>query len=91
MLNPFQAAHAGVQEICIRRSFYSEDYRIRPAVRGELVVHLEKEVTVRRCSYRYAGPSLWNAFSQDIHDSSLSLSQLQHNIETFLYRDVYHI
>ena len=63
-----------ITDMCIRRSFDSEHYQHRSAARGELVVLLAKKVTIARRSFRYAGPSLWNALPQDIRDVSLSLS-----------------
>ena len=80
-----------IAEMCIRRCFDSEHYQLRSVVRGELVVPLAKKVTLGRRSFRYAGPSLWNALPRDIHDVSLSLSQFQSKLKTFLYREVYHL
>ena len=47
-----------IVKICIRHSFDSEHYQLRSAVRGELFM---KKITLGRRSFRYAGPSLWNA------------------------------
>ena len=80
-----------IAEMCIRRPFDSEHYQLRSAVRGELILPLAKQVTLGRCSFRYAGTSLWNALPQDIRDVSLSLSQFQSKLKTFLYREVYHL
>ena len=80
-----------IAEMRIRRSFDREHYQLRCAVRGELVVPLAKKVTLGRRSNRFVGPSLWNALPQDIRDVSLSLSQFQYKLKTFLYREVYHI
>ena len=80
-----------IVEMCFRRCFDSERYQLRSAVRGELVVPLAKIVTLGRRSFRYAGPSLWNALARDIRDVTHSLSQFQSKLKTFLYREVYHL
>ena len=86
-----ETAPVYIAETCIRRSFDSEHCQLRSAVGGELVVPLAKNLTPERRSFRYAGPSLWNAFPQDIPDVSLSLSQFQSKLKTFLYREFYHL
>ena len=80
-----------IAEMCIRRSFDSEHYQLRSAVRGELVVPLAKKVTLGRRIFRYAGTTLWNALPQDNRDVSHSHSLFQDKIKTFLYREVYHL
>ena len=80
-----------IAEMYIRRSFNSEHYQLRSAVRGELVVPQRKKVTLGRRNFRYAGQSLWNALPQDTRDASLSLSQFQSELKMFLHREVYHL
>ena len=64
----------------MRRSFDTGRYQLLSAVRGELVVSATKKITRGRRSFRYAGPSLRNALSQDI-DFSLFTSPLQTKLE----------
>ena len=80
-----------IAEMCIKHLFNTENYQLRSAVRGELVVLLAKKVTLGRRAFRYAGPSLWNTLPQDIRDLSLSLCQFQTVRKTFLYCEVYNL
>ena len=62
-----------IAEMCIRRSFDTEHYQLRSAVRGELCCASSEKSNSMTSQVRYAGPSLWNALPQGIRDLSLSL------------------
>ena len=47
-----------ITDMCVKRSFESEHYNLRSAVRGELVVPLALKSTLGRRSFKYSGPSL---------------------------------
>ena len=79
-----------IADMCVKRSFESERYNLRSAVRGELVVPLARKSTLGRRSFKYSGPSLWNALSHDIRDSSLTFSQFRSGLKTLLYREAYY-
>ena len=79
-----------IADMCVKRSFESEHYNLRSAVRGELVVPLVRKSTLRRRSFKYSGPSLWNALPHDIRDSSLTFSQFRSGLKTLLYRAAYY-
>ena len=75
----------------VKRSFESEHYNLRSAVRGELVVPLARKSTLDHRSFKYSGPSLnWNALPHDIRDSSLTFSQFRSGLKTLLYREAYY-
>ena len=77
-------------DVCMKRSFESEHYNLRSAVRGELVVPLARKSTLGHCSFKYSGPSLWNALSHDIRDPCLMFSQFRSGLKTLLYREAYY-
>ena len=74
----------------MKRSFESEHYILRSAVRGELVVQLARKSTLGRRSFKYGGSSLWNALPHDIRDPCLTFSQFRSELKTLLYREPYY-
>ena len=76
--------------MCVKRSFESEHYNLRSAARGELVVPLDRKSTLGRRSFKYSGPSPWNALPHDIRESSLTFSQFRSGLKTLLYREAYY-
>ena len=80
-----------IADMCVKRSFESEHYNLRSAVRGELVIPpLARKSTLGRPSFKYSGPSLWNALPHDIRDYCLTLSQFTSGLKTLMYREAYH-
>ena len=51
-------APAYITDMCVKRTFDSERYNLRSAVRGELVVPPARKATLGRRSFTYSGPSL---------------------------------
>ena len=79
-----------IADMRVKRSFESERYNLRSAVRGEPVVPLARKSTPGRPSFKYNGPSLWNALPHDIRDYCLTLSQFTSGLKTLLYREAYY-
>ena len=79
-----------IADMCVQRSFESERYNLRSSVRGELVIPLARKSTLGRRSFKYRGPSLWNALPHDIRDYCLTLSQFTSGLKTLLYREAYY-
>ena len=73
-----------IADIFVKRSSESEHYNLRSAVRGELVVPLARKSTLGRRSFKYSGPSLWNALPHDIRDYCLTLSQFTSGRKTIV-------
>ena len=74
----------------MKRSFESEHYNLRSVVCGELVVPLARKSTLGRRSFKYSGPSLWNALPHDSQDPCLTFSKLRSGLKTLLYREAYY-
>ena len=93
--NSLQAVHAFyrglhrmapscIADMCVKRSFESEHYNLRSAVRGELVVPLAGKSTLGRRGFKYSSPSLWNALPHDIRDYCLTLIQFTSGLKTIV-------
>ena len=79
-----------IADMCVKRCYESEHYIFVLLFFGELVVSLARKSTLGRRSFKYSGPSLWNALLHDIRDSSLTLSQFRSELKTLLYREAYY-
>ena len=79
-----------IADVCMKHSLQSEHYNLRSAVRGELVLPLARKSTLGRRSFKYSGPSLWNALPHDIRDPCLTFSQFRIGLKTLLYREAYY-
>ena len=79
-----------IADMCVKRSLESEHYNLRSAVCGELVVPLARKSALGRRSFKYSGPSLWNALPHDIRDSCLTFSQFRSGLKILLYREAYY-
>ena len=73
-----------IADVCMKRSFESEHYNLRSAVHGELVVPLARKSNLGRRSFKYSGPSLWNALPHDIRDPCLTFSQFRSGLQTIV-------
>ena len=84
-------APAYIIDMCVKRTFDSEHYNLRSAVRGELVIPPARKATLGRRSFTYSGPSLWNALPHDIRDPSLTFSVFRNRLKALLYREAYNL
>ena len=75
-----------IADVCMKRSFESEHYNLRSAVRGELVVPLARKSTPSHRSFKYSCPSLSNALPHEIRDPCLTFSQFRSRLKTPLLR-----
>ena len=79
-----------IANMCVKRSLESEHCNLRSAVRVERVVPLARKSTLGRRSFKYSGPSFWNALPHDIRDYCLTLSQFTSGLKTLWYREAYY-
>ena len=79
-----------IADMRVKRSFESEHYNLRSAVRGEPVVPLAPKSTLGHSCFKYSCASLWSALPHDTRDYCLTLSQFTSELKTVLYREAYY-
>ena len=83
MCSLYGMALANTAEMRVKHSFDSEHYQLQSAVCGKFVIPLAKKVTLGCRSFKYTGPSLWNALPHDIQDSCLTLIHLEMELKLY--------